>query len=79
MRQPMKRHHTEGLEFPSREHTHVAHNLIARLGEEDGEDPADVERAQLLNDIATAERQIDRGEGVEHEAAKAELLRRLRR
>ena len=33
----------------------------------------------LLDDIATAERQIDAGEGVEHEAARAELIRRLMR
>ena len=38
-----------------------------------------VERAELLDDIATAERQIDAGEGVEHEAARAELIRRLKR
>lgn len=38
-----------------------------------------VERAELLDDIATAEMQIDRGEGVEHQAARAEVLRRLRR
>lgn len=38
-----------------------------------------VERAELLDDIATAQQQIERGEGVEHESAKADLLRRLRR
>ena len=38
-----------------------------------------VERAELLDDIAAAEQQIDQGEGVEHEAAKAELLRRFQR
>ena len=37
------------------------------------------ERAELLDDIAAAEQQIDRGKGVEHETARAELLGRLRR
>jgi hypothetical protein len=37
------------------------------------------ERAELLDDVAAAERQIDAGEGVEHEAARAELIRRLKR
>lgn len=37
-----------------------------------------VERAELLDDIAAAEQQIDAGEGVEHEAARAELIRRLK-
>lgn len=38
-----------------------------------------LERAELLEDIATAEQQIDRGEGVEHGTARADLLGRLRR
>lgn len=38
-----------------------------------------VERAELLQDIATSEEQIDRGEGFEHDAARAELLRRFNR
>ncbi len=38
-----------------------------------------VERAELMDDIATAEQQIDRGEGVEHETAMADLLDKLRR
>jgi prevent-host-death family protein len=38
-----------------------------------------VERAELLDDIATGEQQIDRGEGVEHKTARADLLDRLRR
>lgn len=38
-----------------------------------------VYRAQLMDDVADAERQIDAGEGVEHAAARAELLRRLKR
>lgn len=38
-----------------------------------------VERAELLDDVAIAERQIDEGEGVEHETAHAEMLRRLER
>lgn len=37
------------------------------------------ERAELLDDISTAEQQIEAGEGVEHEAARAELIRRLKR
>lgn len=37
--------------------------------------PAEV--AELLEDIARAEQQIDSGEGEEHESAKAEVLRRL--
>ena len=36
-----------------------------------------VERAELLDDVATAEQQLERGEGVEHEQAKAEVLARL--
>jgi hypothetical protein len=38
-----------------------------------------VERAELLQDIATSEEHIDRGEGIEHDAARAELLRRFHR
>ena len=38
-----------------------------------------VERAELLEDVALAEQQIERGEGIEHEAAKARLLKRLQR
>ncbi len=38
-----------------------------------------VERAELMDDIATAEQQIDRGQGVEHETAMADLLDKLRR
>ena len=36
-----------------------------------------VERAELAGDIHTAEGQFDRGEGVEHEAARDEIMRRL--
>lgn len=60
-------------ELPPREHARLAHTLTS------GHDPSEIERIQLLDDIAVAEQQLDRGEGVEHEAAKAELLRRLRR
>jgi antitoxin YefM len=38
-----------------------------------------VERAEVLEDIRTAEEQLARGEGVEHEAAKQQTLARLRR
>lgn len=38
-----------------------------------------VERAELLEDIQIAEEQLARGEGVEHEAAKQQVLARLRR
>jgi antitoxin YefM len=37
-----------------------------------------VERAELLDDIATAEEQIAAGEGLEHEDAKQQILSRLR-
>ena len=38
-----------------------------------------VERAEVLEDIRVAEEQIARGEGVEHEDAKQQVLARLRR
>jgi antitoxin YefM len=38
-----------------------------------------VERAELLEDIATAEEQIATGQGIEHEEAKQQILSRLRR
>jgi antitoxin YefM len=38
-----------------------------------------VERAELLEDIATAEEQIDAGEGIEHNDAKQQIFSRLRR
>jgi len=38
-----------------------------------------VERAELLEDIATAEEQIAAGEGIGHEEAKQQILSRLRR
>lgn len=38
-----------------------------------------VERAELAADIFTAEGQLDRGEGIEHDAARDETMRRLRR
>jgi antitoxin YefM len=37
-----------------------------------------VERAELLEDIAAAEAELDRGLGVEHEEAKAQVSERLR-
>lgn len=37
------------------------------------------ERAELLEDIRVAEEQIARGEGVEHEEAKRQILSRLGR
>jgi prevent-host-death family protein len=37
-----------------------------------------IERAELLDDVALAEEQLARGEGLEHEAAKAQILSRLR-
>jgi prevent-host-death family protein len=37
-----------------------------------------LERAELLEDVSTAEDQIARGEGVEHADAKAALLQRVR-
>jgi antitoxin YefM len=38
-----------------------------------------VERAELLEDIATAEEQIAAGESIEHEEAKQQIRSRLRR
>jgi antitoxin YefM len=38
-----------------------------------------VERVEVLDDIRVAEEQIARGEGIEHEKAKAEVLARLGR
>ena len=38
-----------------------------------------VERVELLEDIRTAEEQLARGEGVEHQDAKAQVLSRLKR
>jgi antitoxin YefM len=38
-----------------------------------------VERAELLEDIATAEEQIAAGEGIENEEAKQQVLSRLRK
>lgn len=38
-----------------------------------------VEHAELLEDIRTAEDQLSRGEGIEHETAKEQVLSRLRR
>ena len=35
-----------------------------------------VERADVLEDIAAAEEQIERGEGVDHSEAKSRILRR---
>lgn len=37
-----------------------------------------VERVELLEDIRTAEEQLARGEGVEHQDAKAQVLSRLK-
>lgn len=41
--------------------------------------PREDERIHLLDDIAVAEQQLDRGEGVRHESAKAKILRSLTR
>jgi prevent-host-death family protein len=38
-----------------------------------------LERAELLDEVAAAEEELDRGEGVSHEEAKARLPGRLRR
>ena len=38
-----------------------------------------LDRAELLEDIATAEDQVERGEVVEHAEARAEILRRMGR
>jgi antitoxin YefM len=38
-----------------------------------------VERVELLEDVATAEAQLERGEGVKHIQAQAQVLRRIRR
>ncbi len=38
-----------------------------------------VERAELLDDVAIAEQQLQRGEGVEHQQAKAQVLAQLPR
>jgi antitoxin YefM len=38
-----------------------------------------VERAELLEDIRTAEGQLSRGEGVDHDQARDEVRSRLRR
>ena len=37
------------------------------------------ERAEVLEDIRLAEEQVSRGEGVEHDEAKRQVLARLRR
>lgn len=37
-----------------------------------------LERAELLEDVATAEAQLARGEGIEHQDAKAQVLHGLR-
>lgn len=38
-----------------------------------------LERAELLEDIRTAEAQLGRGEGISHETAEQQVLSRLRR
>jgi len=38
-----------------------------------------VERAEVLEDIRVAEEQIARGEGIEHEEARRQVMARLRR
>ena len=38
-----------------------------------------IEQAELIEDVHTAERQLAAGQGIDHEEAKAEALRRLRR
>jgi antitoxin YefM len=38
-----------------------------------------VERAELLEDVANAEEQLERGEGVPHAEAHAQALRRVRK
>jgi antitoxin YefM len=38
-----------------------------------------VERAEIIEDVAVAEEQLARGEGVEHATAKTQLLDRIRR
>jgi prevent-host-death family protein len=38
-----------------------------------------VERAELFDDLAAAEREMERGDVIEHEAAKAQLLDRFAR
>lgn len=38
-----------------------------------------VDRAELLEDIAAAEAELERGEGVDHAVAKAAVLNRLQR
>jgi hypothetical protein len=72
MRLPLERLTKELLELPSPARARLAHVLIASLGE----DSAELERAGLLAEVALAEEQIERGEMMNHEAAKAELLRR---
>jgi prevent-host-death family protein len=37
-----------------------------------------VERAELVEDVRSAEAQLERGEGVQHRAAKEHILKRLR-
>ena len=38
-----------------------------------------LERVELLEDIALAEAQIERGEGIDHDDVKAEILKRMKR
>lgn len=38
-----------------------------------------LEQAELLQDVHTAEQQLAAGQGIDHEEAKAEVLRRIRR
>ena len=38
-----------------------------------------MERVELLEDIQMSETQIEKGKGIEHEKAKAQVLKRVRR
>jgi len=88
MSKPVDRVKEDALDLPPSERAELAHLLIESLGSED--DPAvtddalaheierRAERAEILEEIAIAEQQIARGEMVDHETARATLLRRIR-
>ncbi len=61
---------------PSCKRPHLACDLLPHNGTEAS---AEAECALLLYDIVIAEQEIDRGEGVGHDIAKASLLRRIQR
>ncbi len=75
MSRPIKQRGAPAPDLPPRE-GRGAHGLTVH--EHDAHaDPAEAERIHLPDDIAAAGQQLEDGEGVEHEAAKAKIRRRL--